>query len=100
MNIRIKAAPSDRSEALEAYIAKKVNRLERKLEGVDAVDVQLKIVNKQTTNNKAVVISLPFMGSSIRVEKTCGTYNEGVDKCIDVVKEQIEKIKDKVKDKA
>ncbi len=97
MEIRIKATQFDKTAALEAYIVKKVSRLERKLEGVEAVDVQLKLVKKQAANNKVAIISFPFLGTMIRVEKTCNTFEEAVDRCMDVVKGQIEKTKDKVR---
>ncbi len=97
MDIKIKATQVETSDALEAYITKKVARLERKLEGVEQVQVQLKLVKKQAANNKVVVITLPLWGSTIRVEKTCNTFEEAVDKCVDIVKGQIEKVKDKVR---
>ncbi len=97
MDININAIQLDATEALNDYIVKKVSRLERKIEGVDAIDVQLKLVKKQAVNNKTVVISFPYLGSTLRVEKTCNTFEEAVDKCIDIVKGQIEKVKDKVR---
>ncbi len=97
MDIKIKATQVDTSEALETYITKKVSRLERKLEGVDTIDVHLKLVKKMAANNKVAIISFPYLGSSIRVEKTCNTFEEAIDKCMDIVKGQIEKVKDKVR---
>ncbi len=97
MEIRIQALHFDATGQLEDYITKKLSRLARKLEGDEIADVQLKLVKPQTANNKVVVITMPFMGSTIRAEKTCNTFEEAVDKCVDVVKGQIEKVKDKVR---
>ncbi|MCD8282775.1 MAG: ribosome-associated translation inhibitor RaiA [Prevotella sp.] len=95
MEIKIQSLRFDATAQLEDYITKKLSRLERKLEGVETIDVQLKLVKPQSANNKVVVISLPYMGSTIRAEKTCNTFEEGVDKCIDIVKGQIERVKGK-----
>ncbi len=97
MDIRIQSLRFDATEQLEDYISKKLRRLERKLEGVEAIDVQLKLVKPQTACNKTVVITFPYAGSAIRAEKTCDTFEEAVDKCTDVVKLQLEKIKDKMR---
>ncbi|MCD7713948.1 MAG: ribosome-associated translation inhibitor RaiA [Prevotella sp.] len=97
MDIRIQTLRFDATRQLEDYITKKLSRLERKLEGVEAVDVQLKLVKPQTANNKVAIISLPFMGSTIRAEKTADTFEDAVNACMDVVKGQIEKVKDKVR---
>ncbi len=95
MDIRIQALHFDATEKLEAYIEKKVSKLEKHLEGVEAVDVQLKIVKPQTAMNKEAVISVPSMGATIRANKVCDTFEEAIDKCVDVIKVQIEKLKDK-----
>ncbi len=99
MEIKIKALQCNTTEALEAYITKKVGRLERKLTDVESIDVQLKLVKKQAANNKVVIITLPLLGTTLRAEKTCNTFEEAVDKCVDVIKGQIEKTKDKIREK-
>lgn len=95
MDINIKALHFDASEKLESYIEKKVSKLTKHIEGAEHIDVQLKVVKPQTVNNKETVLSLPAMGTTLRVEKICDTFEEGIDLCVDAMKVQIQKIKDK-----
>ncbi len=95
MNIKIQALHFDATERLEAYIEKKVSKLAKHLEDVENVDVQLKVVKPQTAMNKEAVISFQALGTTIRADKVCDTFEEAIDKCVDSVKVQIEKVKDK-----
>lgn len=95
MEIKINAVHFDATEKLEAYIEKKVSKLAKHLEEVDHVDVQLKVVKPQTALNKEVSITMPALGTTLRVEKTCDTFEEAIDHCVDAMKVQMEKLKDK-----
>ncbi len=95
MNIKIQALHFDASEKLEAYIEKKVSKLAKHHESADTVEVQLKVVKPQTAMNKEAAISIPALGATIRAEKVCDTFEEAVDKCVDSIKVQLEKLKDK-----
>lgn len=95
MNIKIQALHFDATEKLEAYIEKKVSKLEKHLGGETSVDVQLKVVKPQTSMNKEVTISMPALGTTIRAGKICDTFEEAIDKCVDVLKIQLSKLKEK-----
>jgi putative sigma-54 modulation protein len=95
MDIKIQALHFDASEKLKAYIEKKVSKLTRHFDGAAYVDVQLKIVKPQTAMNKEATISMPALGTTIRANKVCDTFEEAIDKCVDVLKVQLEKLKDK-----
>jgi len=95
MDIKIQALHFDASEKLEAYIIKKVSKLEKHIEGENAVDVQLKVVKPQTAMNKEAVITMPALGTTIRADKVCDTFEEAIDKCVDVMKVQIQRLKEK-----
>ena len=95
MDIKIQALHFDASEKLEAYIIKKVSKLEKHTEGENAVDVQLKVVKPQTAMNKEAVITMPALGTTIRADKVCDTFEEAIDKCVDVMKVQIQRLKEK-----
>ena len=97
MEINIQALHFDATEKLEAYIEKKVSKLGKHLEGADHIDVQLKVVKPQTAMNKEAVISLHAHGTTLRAEKTCDTFEEAIDLCVDAMKVQVEKLKDKVR---
>lgn len=95
MEIRINALHFDATEKLESYIEKKVSKLGKHIEGADHIDVQLKVVKPQTANNKEAILTLPVLGTTLRVDKTSDTFEEAIDHCIDAMKVQIEKLKDK-----
>ncbi len=97
MEIKIQSFHVDTTEKLETYINKKVGKLSKHLEGAEIVEVQLKLVKPQSALNKVAVVTIPFTGSNLRAEKTCDTFEEAIDKCVDVLKVQIEKLKNKNK---
>lgn len=94
MEIRIKSIHFDATEKLEACIEKKVTKLEKHAAG-ETAEVVLKVVKPQTNMNKEVSLTLPVMGTTLHTEKTCDTFEEGIDQCVDAMKVQLEKLKDK-----
>lgn len=98
MEIRIKAIHFDATEKLEAYIEKKVTKLEKHAAG-ETAEVVLKVVKPQTNMNKEVNLFLPVQGTTLHTEKVCDTFEEGIDQCIDAMKVQIEKLKDKMRNR-
>ena len=74
-------------------------KLEKKNEIIKKAEVTLKVVKPETANNKEVAIQLIVPGGEVRAEKVCDTFEEGVDLCIDVLKRQMEKVKDKMRGK-
>ena len=52
MEIRIQSIHFDASEQLEAFIQKKVMKLERLYDDIKTVEVSLKVVKPETVKNK------------------------------------------------
>lgn len=94
MNISIKAIRFDATEKLEEYITKKLEKI-AKAAGEANVEVVLKVVKPQAAMNKEVEISLPVNGKSLRASKVADTFEEAVLDCIDSIKVQIEKSKER-----
>lgn len=95
MEIKIQSIHFDATEKLQAFIDKKVQKLEKLVGEDEAVDVILKVVKPATALNKEVSIQLQTLGTTVRVEKTCDTFEEAVDLCVDALKTQVNKLKDK-----
>lgn len=95
MEIRIKAIKFDATEKLEAFITKKVEKLQKTAEDAITAEVQLKVVKPATAQNKTTSLSVALPGATLFVEKTCDTFEEGVDLCVDAMKVQITKHKEK-----
>ncbi len=99
MEIAIKSIRFDATEQLKAFIQKKVPKLERTFDGIKGVEITLKVVKPATAMNKEVDMSVSVPGSTLYVDKTCNTFEEGVDLCIDSMKVKLSKFKEKLRER-
>ena len=97
MEIKIQAIHFDATEQLHAFIEKKVSKLEKTYE--QKADVSLKVVKPATAMNKQASITVTFPGNTAFAEKTCDTFEESVDQCVDSLKVQLTKIKEKQRER-
>lgn len=99
MEIKIQALKFDATDKLQAFVEKKVGKLEKTYEEVQQVEVQLKVVKPATAMNKEVSLTATVPGNKLFVTKTCDTFEEGVDQCVDAMKVQLTKFKEKLRNK-
>jgi putative sigma-54 modulation protein len=97
MEIKIQALHFDATEKLQEFVNKKVSKLQKSYEDIQKVEVQLKVVKPQTALNKQTSINVVIPGAPQFVEKTCDTFEEGVDLCIDALKVKLTKLKEKTR---
>ena len=97
MEVKIQSIHFDATEKLQAFVQKKVAKLEKTFEGIQKVDVQLKVVKPATTLNKEADITVTVPGSQMFAEKTCNTFEESVDQAVDSLKIQLTKFKEKTR---
>lgn len=90
MKITIQSVHFDATEKLEAYTEKKVGKLERFFDA-DTAHVVFSVTKPMTANNKEVKITI----GNLYAEKVCNTFEEAIDECVDALKTQIEKKKNK-----
>lgn len=95
MEIRIKSIHFDAPEKLQEFINKKVEKLQKSYEDIQKVEVQLKVEKPAAALNKTTSLTVTAPGSTLFVEKTCDTFEEGVDLCLDAMKVQLTKFKEK-----
>jgi len=95
MEIKVQAIHFDAGEKLQAFVEKKTTKLEKAFEDIQTVEVQLKVVKPATSLNKETSMTVVVPGSQLHVEKTCDTFEEGVDQCIDALKVSLVKYKEK-----
>lgn len=95
MEIRIKSIHFDATEKLQEFINKKVEKLQKSYEDIQKVEVQLKVEKPAAALNKTTSLTVTAPGNSLFVEKTCDTFEEGVDLCLDAMKVQLTKFKEK-----
>lgn len=96
MEVRIQAIHFEINDRLESFINKKADRLARRYETIDYIDVNLKVVKPETAMNKEAVIKVivPQRGEIV-TSKTANTFEEAVDLCLEAVERQLEKIKER-----
>lgn len=97
MEIRIQSIHFDATEKLQDFIEKKVAKLEKTFEDIKTAEVQLKVVKPATAQNKETSLTVSVPGQTLFVEKTCDTFEEGVDLCVDAMKVQLTKFKEKAR---
>ena len=95
MEIKIQSIHFDATEKLQAIIEEKVAKIEKTYEDIQKVEVQLKVVKPATALNKQVGVTVAVPGSTLYAEKTCDTFEEGVDQCVESMKVQLVKFKEK-----
>ena len=99
MEIKIQSIHFDATEKLEAFIEKKVAKLEKAFEDVQKVEIQCKVVKPATAQNKEVSMTVSVPGSTLFVEKTSDTFEEATDLCVDYMKVQLQKFKEKLRNR-
>lgn len=95
MEIKIQSIHFDATEKLEAFIQKKAEKLQKTYEDIQNVEIQLKVVKPAAAMNKEASITVIVPGTKLYVEKTCDTFEESIDQCLDSMKTQLTKFKEK-----
>ena len=99
MEIKIQSIHFDATEKLQAFIEKKVAKLEKSFEDVQKVEVQCKVVKPATAQNKQVSLTVNVPGNKFFVEKVSDTFEESTDLCVDSMKVQLQKFKEKLRNR-
>ena len=86
MEVKVQSIHFDATEKLQAFIEKKTAKLEKSFEDIQKVEVQLKVVKPATALNKETSMTVSVPGNTLFVEKTCDTFEEGIDLCIDAMR--------------
>lgn len=99
MEVKVQSIHFDATEKLQAFIEKKTAKLEKSFEDIQKVEVQLKVVKPATALNKETSMNVSVPGNTLFVEKTCDTFEEGIDLCIDAMRVQLAKFKEKLRER-
>ncbi len=70
MDITVKAIKFDATEQLQAFIQKKISKLEKFCSDIRKVEVSLKVVKPATALNKEATVVVVVPGEELIVEKT------------------------------
>ena len=99
MEIRIQAIHFDATGQLQAFIQKKVSKLDQYFDGILTAEVTLKVVKPETSNNKQAGIKLSVKNGDCFAEKIDDTFEGAIDQCVEALEKQLIKFKEKIRAK-
>lgn len=99
MDIRIQSVHFDATEKLQAFIQKKVSKLEKYSDDIMSADVILKVVKPESNLNKDASIKLKVKNDELFAGKTAETFEEAIDLSVDALGKQLAKYKEKTQTK-
>jgi ribosomal subunit interface protein len=95
MEIRVQSVKFDADKKLVDFITKKVNKLDRFFDGIIAAEVSLTLTPDY--DNKKVSIRLEVPGNDLIVERNGKKFEAAINQCVDALKIQIKKMKEKMR---
>lgn len=99
MDIRIQAIHFVASANLEAFIQKKVSKLEQYYDGILLAEVTLKVIKPETAQNKQVGIRLKIKNGDCFAEKVSDSFESAIDDAVEALEKQLIKFKEKIRAK-
>lgn len=100
MDIKIQSIHFDATAQLQAFIEKKVNKLEKYCDEITSAEVVLRVVKPETSLNKEASIKLLVpRADDIYSQKIADTFEEAIDNAIDALVKQLQKNKEKTRGK-
>ncbi len=100
MNIKVKAVSFNADQRLIDFINKKVAKLDTLFEGIISLEVTLKVEKPESAKNKVaeIKVSIP-VNDYLFAKKQADSFEEATDLAVDAIKRQLEKYKNKLKNK-
>lgn len=96
METKIQAIHFESSEALEAFVNKKIDKLARKSPAISEASVNLRLLKPDSAKNKEAIVKIYLpQREEVVASKVADTFEEAVDLCIAAIEPQLEKMKDK-----
>ncbi|HSO86029.1 MAG TPA: ribosome-associated translation inhibitor RaiA [Draconibacterium sp.] len=100
MEVKINSVHFTADQKLVDFVNKKVGKLDTFFDGIINAEVTLKVLKPETANNKVseLKVSIPANGY-LFAKKQADTFEEATDLAIDAVRKQLDKYKEKLKNK-
>jgi ribosomal subunit interface protein len=95
MEVRVQSVKFDADSKLVAYVTKKVSKLDRFFDNIIAAEVTMSLTSDY--DNKKVAIRLEIPGYDLHAERQSATFEKAVLQCVDVLKIQLKKTKEKMR---
>lgn len=97
MNIKIQSIKFDADQKLIDYVNAKLAKIDKFFEGIIGAEVFLKLGNSTEPANKVVEVKLLIPGNDLFVERAGKKFEEALDDCVEVLKRQVNKQKEKMR---
>lgn len=97
MNVKIQSVHFDADRKLLDFIDAKVNKINLFFDQIVGVEVILRIDRDQEMENKVAEIKLEIPGNDLFAKKQSRSFEESIDDCIDALKRQVTKHKEKLR---
>ena len=97
MNVKIQSVKFDADQKLVDFIQLNLSKIGRFADNILSADVTLKIDKDDEVGNKVAIVKLNVAGGELVADRRSKSFEESVDLCIDAIKKQIEKFKEKRK---
>jgi len=97
MITKIKTLHFKADKKLEDFIKQKVEKVSSLYDGVFGSEVNLKLENTETPDNKVVEIRLEIPGYDLFASKKSQTFEESTDLAVEALRRQIMKHKQKIR---
>ena len=96
MTLTVNPVNFEIAERLEKYINKKTARYAKMLNNPSAeMNIRLTVIKPETNMNKQTQIRVLGNGPEMFAEKTCDSFEQGIDLCLEALDKQIEKLKER-----
>ena len=95
MNVKIQSVKFDADKRLVDFIQAKMDKMDRFVERAIGAQVTLRIDKDDEQGNKVAFVKIDVAGDERRAEPRCKTFEEAIDLCLDAIKKQIDKYKEK-----
>ncbi|MBN2773338.1 MAG: ribosome-associated translation inhibitor RaiA [Prolixibacteraceae bacterium] len=100
MEIKINAVNFTPDQKLIDFVNKKVAKLDTFFEGIIGSEVTMKVLKPETSNNKVVELKLSIpKKDSLFAKKQADSFEEATDLCVDAIRRQLNKFKEKLRNK-
>lgn len=93
MDIRVQSVKFDADVKLLEFVDKKVGKLEKFYDGVISAEVTLSLLPDNA--NKEVKIRIAMPGKDLFIQRNADSFEDAIVDCVDVLKGQLVKIKEK-----
>ena len=93
MEVRIQSIHFDASEQLQAFVQKKVAKLEKYYDDIKKVE------KPETAENKEAGVKILVPNGEFYANKVCDSFEEAVDLCVEALEKQLVKYKEKQRSK-